>query len=185
MSDSLQSKLELALVSYLWRFGGKIAADLLTADPALFDNVGALDPNPFISDTLFDEITWYIGHSAVDLKCLPRAVVTCASLDGDQTGDGYDLCKVEILLTAQSDGPSLAALLKINSEVLEILQRDNLPLIQHRLNRPCGDDPRAVTGIGIDGLEFKGQQEGRDDKENRHGVRLNFDITAHLESDAI
>ena len=176
----IQNKLELALISYLWTFGGTIAPALLTDEAAYFDNPGLFTPNPLGTGTVFDGVTWYPGHCGVDMKdILPRVVVTCAQAGGDISYAGYDACSVEVM--GYSIGDDAVGQATLHKGLRASLTESMLIAMQAVLNKPAGGDARAVQGFGLDALRFVNQIEARDEKDNVHGVKFNLEATAHLE----
>jgi hypothetical protein len=184
MSDILpiQNKLELALVAYLWTFGGKVAPSLLTDTPCLFDQPAFFTANPLGTGTPFDGVTWYPGHSAAKMDDpLPRVIVTCAQAGGLVSYAGYDDAMVEVLSLSVGDDPFGQA--RRHAALRAILTQTNLDAIKAAVNAPlAGPDLRAVTGFGLDALRFVDQMEGRDKESNQHGAHLNIACVAHLEA---
>jgi hypothetical protein len=189
----VHQKIELALISYLWQFGGTIDSELLTDEAGLFDNPAFFTPNPIASARVlaawpagfapFAGLTWYPGHCGIDMKApYPRCIVTCPQAGGDGSYAGYDDCVVEVLLCSKGDDAVGQA--QRHYAVcgrFGILGQLQLWAIQAAVNMPAEDDTRAVQGFGLDGLVFKDQIEGRDKETNVHGARFNFECTAHLE----
>jgi hypothetical protein len=175
----VQNKLELALIAYLWTYGGTIAPELLTDEAGLFDNPGFFAPNPLGLGTVFDAVTWYPGHWKGDMKEVPRIVVTCARAAGDYTSAGYDACDVEVLQRSKSDDDINHGLRHL--ALRAILTQTMLETIQAATNKPTGADTRAVQGFGLDSLMFRDQIEGRDAEAAQHGTKIQLLATAHLE----
>ena len=179
MSDiDLAFRLELALVCYLWTFGGKIDPSTIAKSPELFDNLAGLAQNPLTTGTPFDGATWFLGHGNTDLNTLPRIIVTVAQAGGDLSYAGNDLHQVEIV--SVSGGNDLTGHARLKA-LRAITQQDQVPVIVEAISPPVGTDERIIQGIGLDGLEYVDQVEGRDEKKNQHGARLNLNAVAHLE----
>ena len=182
MSDQpVSKKLEYALIAWLWTHGGLLAPALLEEPFAqVLDSPDFFTPNPAGTGTDMDGLTYYPGHGAVDMVALPRCIVTSSEGGGGLADSGIDQCRVEVLLLSRSDDDVRHGLLHLALRAL--LQFGQLGAIQAVTNKPDGEDARAIQGFGLDALDFINEVEGRDEKKNQHGVRINFNVWAHLEA---
>lgn len=135
----------------------------------------------------FAGLRFFPGHDTIDVKALPRCVITCGEGGGDLAYAGIDQITAEILLlTRATESPDYAALARALGPyvtcIREYLCEDGLPALLVALNKPeSGPDTREVKGFGVSGLEFVGQGEGRDETNNLMGVKLVYTGWCHLE----
>lgn len=192
---NLGNKAELAFLSYLFLYGGVVPQGLLTdaqGNPAgLFDNPGWFAENPVAVRALapawvgvdsdpFAGMTWYPGHCGIAMDALPRTIITAPQAGGDGLNSGYADIAMEILIV--SAGTDAAGQAKRHAAMFDLLQQGQLRLIQRVLNAPAeGEDTRAVQNFGLDSLVFRDYLEGRDETNNRHGVKFMIDVGVHAE----
>jgi hypothetical protein len=153
---TIQYKIEQALIAYLQTFqggGGPI-----------------------------DGLTFYPGHGSQDLLKYPRCIITFAQAGGGLAYDGNYECPGEALLLWEPKNNDTTGNI-MHQALLCLLNQEQLAAVQAVTNAPTvGPDLRAVKQFGLDSIALGDQLEGRDEKDNKHGVKIPLLVWAHNEA---